>query len=228
MIVPMYKYAFLVYHSTYKDFLKDIRKIGVVHINTKKDEPTPEMQELFRHLNEVDKAAKKLDMLEPEKSEPKPEFSSGEDVFTRLKDMEKEMEHNHHQVLQLEKEKKQLLPWGDFNWEKVRNLAEKGLHIRFMSCPIRKYEPAWEEEFYLKVITDLDGYRYFVKIEKTENGIPQNGFDEVSGADELILPERSLSEVNAEITKLKKEAEALSHELHRIAYYCKPLLEKYR
>ncbi|MBW6536762.1 MAG: V-type ATP synthase subunit I, partial [Mariniphaga sp.] len=140
----------------------------------------------------------------------------------------KEMEHNHHQVLQLEKEKKQLLPWGDFNWEKVRNLGEKGLHIRFMSCPIRKYEPAWEEEFYLKVITDLDGYRYFVKIEKTEKGIPQNGFDEISGADELVLPERSLSEVNAQINKLKKEADALSHELHRIAYYCKPLLEKYR
>lgn len=228
MIVPMYKYAFLVYHSTYKDFLKDIRKIGVVHINTKNDEPTPEMQELFRHLNEVDKAVKKLDMLEPEKSETKPEFKTGEEVFNRLKTMEKEMEHNHHQVLQLEKEKKQLLPWGDFNWEKVRNLEGKGLHIRFMSCPIRKYEPAWEEEFYLKVITDLDGYRYFVKIEKTENGIPQNGFDEISGADELVLPERSLSGVNAEITKLKKEAEALSHELHQIAYSCKPLLEKYR
>jgi len=228
MIVPMYKYAFLVYHSTYKDFLKDIRKIGVVHINTKKDEPTPEMQELFRHLNEVDKAAKKLDMLEPEKSEPKPEFQTGEDVFNRLKAMEKEMEHNHHQVSQLEKEKKQLLPWGDFNWEKVRTLEEKGLHIRFMSCPIRKYEPAWEDEFYIKVITDLDGYRYFVKIEKPENGIPQNGFDEISGADELVLPDRSLSEVNTEIKKLKNEAESLSHELHRIAYFCKPLLEKYK
>ena len=61
MIVPMYKYAFLVYHSAYKDFLKNIREIGVVHISTKTEEPTPEMQELFRHLNEVDKAAKKLE-----------------------------------------------------------------------------------------------------------------------------------------------------------------------
>ena len=227
MIVPMYKYAFLVYHSAYKSFLKDIRKIGVVHINTKNDEPTPEMQELFRHLNEVDKAVKKLDMLEPEKSETKPGLNTGEEVFNRLKTMEKEMEHNHHQVLQLEKEKKQLLPWGDFNWEKVRNLEEKGLHIRFMSCPIRKYKPAWEEEFYLKVITDLDGYRYFVKIEKTENGIPQNGFDEITGADELVLPERSLSEINAEINNLKSEAESLSHELHQVACHCKSLLKQY-
>ncbi len=227
MIVPMYKYAFLVYHSTYKDFLKDIRKIGVVHISTKTNEPTPEMQELFRHLNEVDKASKKLDMLESEKSESKPEFKTGEEVFNRLKNMEKEMEHNHHQVLQLEKEKKQLQPWDDFDWQKLRKLEKQGVHIRFMSCPIRKYEPAWEEEFYIKVITDLDGYRYFVKIEKTEGGAPENGFDEVSGADELILPERSLSEVNAEINKLKNEAEVLTHELHQIAFYSKPLLKNY-
>jgi V/A-type H+-transporting ATPase subunit I len=227
MIVPMYKYAFLVYHSAYKNFLKDIRKIGVVHISTKKDEPTPEMQELFRHLNEVDKAAKKLDMIESEKAETKPDFKSGEEVFDRLKNMEKEMEHNHHQVMQLEKEKKQLLPWGDFNWEKVRNLEEQGVHIRFMSCPIRKYDPAWEEQFYIKVVGDLEGYRYFVKIEKTENGIPQNGFDEVSGADELILPDRSQSEVKAEIDKLKNEADTLTHELHQIAFYCKLLLKKY-
>jgi V/A-type H+-transporting ATPase subunit I len=73
----------------------------------------------------------------------------------------------------------------------------------------------------------LEGYRYFVKIEKTESGIQQNGFDEVAGADELILPDRSLSEVKAEINKLQNEADALTHELHQIAFYCKPLLRKY-
>lgn len=227
MIVAMYKYAFLVYHSAYKDFLKEIRKIGVVHISIKNNEPTPEMQELFRHLNEVDKAAKKLDMLEPEKSETKPAFKTGEEVFNRLKAMEKEMEHNHHQVLQLEKEKKQLVPWGNFDWKQVQNLEGQGVHIRFMSCPVRKYNPEWEEEFYLHVIGDQDGYRYFVKIEKTENGVPENGFDEISGADELILPNRSLSQVKGEIEKLEGDAGALTHELHQIAYYCKPLLKSY-
>lgn len=227
MIVPMYKYAFLVYHSDYRNFLKDIRKIGVVHISTKNDELTPEMQELFRHLNEVDKAAKKLDMLEPEKTDVKTDLKTGEEVFNRLKDIEKEMEHNHHQVLQLEKEKKQLFPWGDFDWDKVRKLEEKGVLIRFMSCPIRKYELAWEEEFYLKTVADLDGYRYFVKIEKTDNGASTNGFDEISGADELVLPERSLSEVKAKIKTFKSKTEALSHELHQIAWHCKPLLKRY-
>jgi V/A-type H+/Na+-transporting ATPase subunit I len=228
MIVPMYKYAFLVYHSAYKNFLNDIRKIGVVHINTKIIESTPEMQELFRYHAEVDKAVKKLDMIDPEKTETSPEFKSGGEVFNRLKTMEKELEHNHHQVLQLEKEKKQLLPWGEFKWETIHSLEEKGVHIRFMSCPIRKYEPVWEEEYYISIIGDLDGYRYFVKIEKTENGYSQNGFDEISGADELVLPERSLGDVNSEIIRLKSEADLLNHELHQIAFCCKPLLMKFQ
>ena len=139
MIIPMYKYSFLVYHSAYKDFLSDIRKIGVVHINEKIKEPTPEMQDLFRHLTEVDKAAKKLKSFETEVTGEKPDFSSGEEVFDRLKEIEKELEHNFHLELQLEKEKKQMLPWGDFNWKELERLADAGMHVRFMICPVKKY-----------------------------------------------------------------------------------------
>ncbi|SHF69407.1 V/A-type H+-transporting ATPase subunit I [Mariniphaga anaerophila] len=227
MIVPMHKYTFLVYHSAYKSFLKDIRKIGVVHISTKNNEPTPEMQELFRHLTEVDKEAKKLEMLDPEETKTKPELATGEEVFNRLKVIEKELEHTHNQILQFEKDKKQLKPWGDFDWKKVKLLENKGVYIRFMTCAIRKYDPSWEDKYYLRVIGDLDGYRYFVKIEKAEGGVPENGFDEISGADELILPDRSLSEVNAEIDKQKSETDALNHELHQIAFFSKPLLQDY-
>ncbi|MFW6290630.1 MAG: hypothetical protein ACOC0R_06645, partial [Mariniphaga sp.] len=91
----------MVHHSLYQEFLKNIRKIGVVHISTKNNEPTPRMQELFRHLSEVDKAAKRLEALEPEKTGTPPAFKTGEEVFNRLKEMEKEMEHKHHQLLQL-------------------------------------------------------------------------------------------------------------------------------
>ena len=226
MIVPMYKYAFLVYHSAYKDFLKDIRKIGLVHISEKNHEPTPEMLELFRHFTEVDKAIKKLETLEPESGKNEPEYVKGEEVFERLKQMEKEVEQIHHQILQFEKEKKQLLPWGDFEWEKLFKLEESGIRIRFMYCPIRKFQDEWEQEYYLKVIGDRDGYRYFVKIEKTtESG--ENGTDEIPGADELILPEHSLSQVNEKLDKLQSQMSEHTHELHQIAAHCIPLLRDY-
>lgn len=225
MIVPMQKYSFLVYHAGYKNFLREIRKIGVVHIHEKTKEPTPEMQELFRHLTEVDRAIKKLEWLAPEETQTKPDLKTGVEVYERIREIEKEIEHNHHQVVHLEKEQKQLIPWGDFDWEQVRNLEEKGIHIRFMNCHIKKYDPEWESRFYIRIITDLDGYRYFVKLEKTETGI--NGFSEISGADELILPKRSLGEIREEISRIHKASESLNHELHQIAWHSKPLLEQY-
>ncbi len=225
MIVPMYKYTFLVYHAVYKDFLKEIRKIGVVHINEKVKEPTPEMQELFRHIAEVDRAIKKLEWLTPEETPSNLDFNRGEQVFQRIKDIEKEIEHNHHQIVHLEKEQKQMLPWGDFDWEQLRQLEEKGIHIRFMTCHVKKYDTEWENQFYIRKITDLDGYRYFVKLEKSETG--SNGFSEISGADELILPKRSLGEIRDEISRIQKASESLNHELHQIAWHSKPLLLQY-
>jgi V/A-type H+/Na+-transporting ATPase subunit I len=227
MIIPMYKYAFLVHHSDYRNFLNNIRRIGVVHISIQNNEPTHQMQELFRQVNEVDKAVKKLESIEPEEKGERPVFESGEAVFNHLKEMEKSMERNHHRFLLLEKEKKQLTPWGDFDWNKVEELEEKGVQIRFMACPIQKYQPQWEEEFYMYVAGDVEGYRYFVKIEKSidEDQVAETA--EIADADELALPRRSLSEVEKEILQLKTEADQLKHELHQIAAYSTPQLKKY-
>src|SRR5690554_1119182 len=116
MIVPMNKYTFLIHHSAYQDFLRNIRKIGVVHISTRKAEPTSSVQELYRHLAEVNKAVQRLETLHPGHVKAPVAYTSGEEVFSRLKEMEKEMEQNHHRMLQLEKDKKQITPWGNFDW----------------------------------------------------------------------------------------------------------------
>jgi len=227
MIIPMYKYSFLVYHSAYKDFLKDIRNIGVVHINEKIKEPTTEMQEDYRHLTEVDKAVTRLKTLEPEKIDKKPDLKTGEEVFNRLKQIEKELEHNFHLVLQKEKDQKQMLPWGNFDWSLVNKLRDHGINIRFMSCPSRKYSLSWEENYFVRLISEVDGYSYFIKLEKDGNGFPDDKFEELTDAEEVFLPKRSLSEINAEIDRINKETDTLNHELHQIKYYCSDMLKQY-
>ncbi len=229
MIVQMYKYAFLVFYNGYEQFLKDIREIGVVHLKENKNEPTPEMQELFRHLTEVSTAIKKLESFEVENVGEKIEFESGEAVFKRLKKIENELEKNHHQLHHFDKEQKQLLPWGDFDLSLIEKLDEQGIEVRFMSCPSKQYNPDWEKEFYIQKISDTDGYSYFVKFEKGEEKgeSEKNEFDEFAGADELLLPENSLSEVNDKIEKLKNREEELKNELYRIAFYNIPQLQQY-
>ena len=229
MIVQMYKYSFLVFYSGYNEFLKDIRKIGVVHLKETKNEPTPEMQELFRHLTEVSKAIKKLESIEAEDAGKKSEFESGKAVFNRLKEMENEMEKNHQQVQQLEKERKQLLPWGDFDWSMIEKLNNQGIDVRFMACPSKKYNPEWENEYYIQSISDMDGYHYFVKLERAEkkDESKKSGDEAIPGADELILPQHTLSEVNEEIKTLKNHENELRSELHRIAHFNIPQLQQY-
>ncbi|MDD3853894.1 MAG: V-type ATPase 116kDa subunit family protein, partial [Syntrophomonadaceae bacterium] len=124
------------------------------------------------------------------------------------------------------KEKKQMLPWGDFSWKELERLADEGMHVRFMICPIKKYMPEWEDKYYIRVVSDFEGYRYFIKIERTENG-QNNGFDELLDADEIFLPKRSLSEINAEIENIKSKTDTLTHELHRIAYFHYDSLKEY-
>jgi V/A-type H+/Na+-transporting ATPase subunit I len=227
MIVPMYKYVFLVHHSAYLDFLKNIRRIGVVHISEKVNETTPYMQELFRHFTEVDKAVKRLELLESDEHCKKPDYKTGEEIFLRLKEMEKVMEHNHHRMLQLEKEKKQLIPWGDFDWDLIRKLEENGLRILFMTCPIKKYDPQWETDHYIQVAGDLDGYRYFVKVEKPDGETGEGISSEIAEADELSLPKNSMGQVNTEMQHLKDEANIINKELHQIRTHCLPLLKQY-
>jgi V/A-type H+-transporting ATPase subunit I len=229
MIVQMYKYSFLVFYSGYEQFLKDIREIGVVHLKENENEPTPEMQELFRHLTEVSKAIKKLESYEPEKVGERIQFESGKAVFDRLKEIENELEKNHHQIQHFDKERKQLLPWGDFNWSMIEKLNKEGIDVRFMSVANKKYNPEWENEYYIRSVGEMDGYRYFVKLERDEEtDDPETAkFEEISGADELLLPQNSLGEVNAKIDKLKKRQQELRDELHRVAYYNIPQLQQY-
>jgi len=227
MIIPMYKYSFLVYHSAYQDFLRDIRKIGVVHISRKISEPTPEMQDMYRELTEADKAAKKLPALMPQKGEKKPDLKSGKEVFNRLKEIEQELEYHFQQVTQLEKERKQVEPWGDFDLSMIEKLLENGINVRFMLCPMRKFESDWLKEYNIDIINDHEGYRYFVKFERDGNGNGEDDFAEISGADEVFISKRSLSQIRAEIDKHNKQTDNLKHELHQIAYYCQDLLKQY-
>lgn len=216
MIVQMNKFAFLVYHVNYREFLVNLKKIGVLHIIEKENEPSQQMQDLFRYIAEVERSVKKLEWLNPFATEIKKGSLSGENVFNRVKEIEKEIEHCQHKISHLEKEIKSIEPWGNFDWDLIKELQNKGLKFRFFTSDIKKYNQEWENEYFLKVIGELDGNIYFLKIEKADYGT--NGFVELSDADEVILPKKSLNKLKDEnisatklLSELNKELTGLAH-----------------
>ncbi|WP_243699329.1 V-type ATP synthase subunit I [Natronoflexus pectinivorans] len=216
----MLKYSFLVYHADYKSFLKDLKRLGVLHIETKRKEPTSEMQELFRSHTDLTRTIGQMrDRVKDKQVEgDKPALKSGEEVLNRIREVEGTLEQLNQQVGHLDKEAQQLLPWGDFSIDRVKELENSGVYFRFLVCRTKQYDPAWEDEFFIQVISDQGDYRYFLMIDKsvnrTEDAI------ELPGAEELQLPDKSLGTIRKEQEEIKKEIAVVNSELDLIAAHC--------
>ncbi len=225
MIVPMYKYSFLVYYAGYSDFLKDLKKLGVVHIDRKVSDPTPEMQELMRHINDVGQAVKKLEWFKGAAESQESPFRDGEAVYKQIREIEKEQEHIQHHQARLEKEESQLEPWGNFDWDNLRRLESAGLEFRFFSCPAKKFQTQWMVDHYVSVIDDVRGNSYFVKIDRKGDDI--SSFLELPGVEQLFPPQNSLNEVRTKLKELQEKSREPHDELVLIASVSKGLLKDY-
>ena len=162
MIVKMQKYSFLVFHTDYEAFLEEIRRLGVVHIETKAAEPAEDMQEMMRTLADVTQTLKTLEARRNAISEvPALSLSgSGEDLLGKLKDAEAELERLEQYKAGLEKEIKQLEPWGDFSQTTVQKLAESGVKLRFLLCSLKNFRNEWIQEYPVGIVSDHQGYRH--------------------------------------------------------------------
>jgi len=225
MIVGMMKYSFLVYHAEYKAFLKNLKRLGVLHIETKNHEPTPEMQESLRGYTDLLQTIRAMESRVEGKEVvgQKPVFESGKVALLRINEIEKELEHKHQDISNLEKEAKQLEPWGDFDFSRIHKLSESGLYFRFLVCREKSFDPNWENEHYLQVINTVGGFIYFVLIQKDEK---QEMLD-LPGVDELILPQKSLTQIKGEQSAMSADIKLLENELDLIAIHCKGQLEEF-
>lgn len=226
MIVPMYKYAFLVYFARYPDFLNDLRKLGVVHIDKKVAEPSAEMQELMRHINETEQAVKKLDWFTGIPGEKATGLKDGKAVFRRIKEIEKEQDYVQHHRARLEKEESQLEPWGDFDWDNLQRLETAGLEFRFFICPAKKFDTHWQVDHTISIIDEIKGNYYFLKIDR--KGADLTEFLELPGVEQITPPASSLGEVRKELSQLMGKSRELHDELEQIALQDKEKLKDYR
>ena len=231
MIVPMLKYSFLVYYSDYNAFLKELKKIGVVHIQKKVKEPSPEMQDIYRKISELNRTIKYLDAIKQKTEKPDIHSIYIEDdkLLARINELDDEMENLRLQNTILEKEVKLLEPWGDFSMELLHQLEKEGFTFHFLSSSIRRYMEEWEQEHYIKIVGDYGGTRYFVLIEKNTNRKT-----ELPHTEEIKLPNKTFAQLKAEILNnneqekvLQAELTGLSHyEIDRLVQYHKQLTEK--
>jgi V/A-type H+-transporting ATPase subunit I len=221
----MYKYSFLVYHAGYSDFLSEIRKLGVLHIDQKVKEPTPEMQELYRQIKDIELTVKKLDWFKEKPESRNIAFDNGEAIYLRMKYLEKEEESLQHHRARLEKEESQLEPWGNFDWNNLQKLEEPGLEFRFFTCSAKKFQTQWQVEHAISLINDESGIYYFIKIDRRGENSPE--FLDEPGVEQIYLPQSSLSNIREEVQLIRAKQQNIHTELLQIAAFYKDKLVEY-
>ncbi|HSW67364.1 MAG TPA: hypothetical protein VLH16_02165, partial [Bacteroidales bacterium] len=112
MIVPMKKYAFLVYHAQYHDFLKELRKLGVVDVvQHTKDVDDSTRDKLLLHKQFGD-SIKLLQRRKTNHVAIEIPFSDGMALMGHIRNLVFDEEQVQQRIANVNKEITHLEPWG--------------------------------------------------------------------------------------------------------------------
>lgn len=212
MIQPMSKYAFLVFHRDYEAVLHQLRELGVLHIQERRD--TREVEELQQIQQERGEVKTLLRQLRP--------FAEGQDpeLHPRLRQRAEgqELVHELHGLLELRGQKQQELSalraeasevalWGDFSPERLEQLDAAGYQLEFYSMPLARYTEDFEAGHDVLPIAEQAGRKYFVLLRRAGDAAP------LAEADRLARPARSVAQVEELIAQRREELETLERSI---------------
>jgi V/A-type H+/Na+-transporting ATPase subunit I len=221
MVVPMKKYAFLVHHLDYGDFLAGVREVGVLHVQPRSTDPTQEagrMKLMHKEVSEI------MTQLKRRKVKAE-EVAIGNEldglaVVRSVLDLNEQLERTRRELATLNKEIGQMEPWGDFSPVMVAQLEqEAGLDLHFFVCPAKKFKPEWQEKYTLEIIKNDPPDCYFIVFARKGEAV------EVI-AEKLPDPDFSLPELLEKRTALEAMIETANDQLDRHAAQHLSALEK--
>lgn len=222
MIVPMRKLSLLIFYKEYQTFLEELRDRGVVHIHENKkrsaeDETLQAKLSLVKRVNEMIRQFENR----AQKTEVDAVDVSDDQLLQYLEEQFHRKEKIVAQLGILDKELKQYEPWGDFSWERVRNLTNAGWEMRFFTAPDRNYIPEWEDKFNATVISEQRGQKYFVTLTPVSE-------KEKPEADAFTFPQETRESLLGSLKQLEEEQAALNTWLDNVALNAIRRLKIYR
>ena len=224
MIEKMKKLTFLVTSKEYEAFLEGIRQIGVVHIaERQKGETSSELQRYIDTANRYKEAIKSMDYAatayadesqqapQPLKADP----ALAEEVMQKLDTLLAQENKLRHQLDDVQKCLEQLFPWGNFDWNTLRELEQYGFKAYFYACSPKMFQSEWQKQYFATEITDYNKRTYFVAFAKQTPDI---------NAELLQLPEHSLDYYKQEEERVKAELDDTRKQLYMLSCQSKPTI----
>lgn len=205
MIDKMTKFSFILLTGESEAFLGKLQELGVVDI-TRSVKPVDEKSaQMFDRLSEVRRAIAALEDLDYSK-DPDRERIEALSASTvpqgcrrklTLKTLD-EISSLEARIATARKSLETLAPWGEFDRNAVDDLAGKGLQIHFHCVQSKKFDPEWEKDYALQVISSDKNNTWFVTV--TKSGEPYD-----FPVPEIPAPAMSVAEAEKNICALKEE-----------------------
>ena len=195
----MTKYDFILMSGDADAFLAKLQQIGLVDI-TRSVKPVDEQSEKLALRAEIyRKALSALKQVEPAEFAEKTYGDLAVNVLDTISGKDEAL----NQLAQLRKELEESRPWGNFDVNGIKRLAEQGLKLHFYKTKV--VDPAWKEQYALSEISELEGYTYFVVVADSEEyEFPLK---------ELPAPTRDCSSIEKEIKSLEDDVEKYDRHL---------------
>jgi V/A-type H+-transporting ATPase subunit I len=211
MIQKMKKLTFLVTNKEYEQFLTDIRQLGVIHIEELQAGATSdELQAGLALAERYKNAFKVLDYAADAYTAPDEpltvdlEDTSALALLDTVEALSADELSLKHQLDAADKDIAALEPWGEFQWDAIRELEQEGHMATFYVCLAKLFKQEWRDQYYATPISERGGKLYFVTFSAERPDIT---------AEALTLPEKLLSEYCDEKARLEKEIESVHNQM---------------
>lgn len=208
MITPMLKYSFVVHHAGYKDFLKTLKTLGLLHV-VEKNAITDDVHKKMDELKELDILIERLKLraeyCSTTNSTAQP--MTGQEIIAIYKEAIVRVEELKAFIESTSSQIKQIEPWGNFSKKSIRELVENGLQITFFTCQSFKYRKEWEENFAIEKIAETTTLCYFVAIAPVGESLRE------IEADIFQFSDKSLAVLITEKQNLEKELLSVNNTL---------------
>ncbi|MDR2496670.1 MAG: ATPase [Tannerellaceae bacterium] len=215
----MKKYAFMVYHKEYEDFLHKLRDLGVVHINaTRAIAGNADLQAIAAERKRIKTLLGRFDSIRNGASDaaaslpPARELTKAEglrmlDELEALQEKKLLLQAD-RQALQKDLEYMQI--WGEFSYTDIENLKEAGYELSFFTCPTSRFDPKWADSYNAFLINNYQSVSYFVCI--TPEGEPI----EIE-ADRPRMPDRGLDVLRAAALQIDERISKIDRRMQEAA-----------
>ncbi|MCG6186790.1 V-type ATP synthase subunit I [Maribellus maritimus] len=221
MIVPMYKYYFLVFYKEYNQFLENIQKLGVIHVIEKKVKLTSEIKEKYGTIEQLEKIIDFLEKREIKQLEDLHVESDGINIMNNVFRKQKELEILEQELEEEKKELKKAKPWGDFSHEILGKLKKENLFVRFFIGTKKKYNECLKRGNIVEIISETENQVFFIVLLKDDEKAEYE-------LDEVEPPKIPYPNIKIKCDELEEEIETINRQLDEIAAKDIPSMEKTR